>query len=257
MTNAEPGADRPGEEQRRLRRLVSSLRAHAGIAALAAACHRDVPGVDGVVVAVFAAHAGRIIISDSGPHGDQLEDLHITLGEGPGVDAVVTAEPVAADDLDHPRAHLSWPRFAADSLTCQIRAVFAYPVLLHREPVGVLSLYRTDPGPLSVVDQEHVDRYTHAATVLLRAEPHVSGTGHLNMALPIHAGEVQQAVGVVMEYARVDAVTALHRLRAYAHHSTRPMRDVVAEVRTSRRLSFDPTATATPPRQPDLHLPGR
>ena len=99
-----PGADAPATSvYARLRRLVSSLRAHGGVAAVSAACHRDVPGVDGVVLAVFAAHAGRIIISDSGPDGDQLEDLHSTLGEGPGVDAAVTGEPVTAVDLDHPR----------------------------------------------------------------------------------------------------------------------------------------------------------
>jgi hypothetical protein len=242
MTGAERGADRPGGQQRRLRGLVSSLRADGGMAALAGACHRDVPGVDGVVLAVFAAHAGRIIISDSGRHGDQLEDLHLTLGEGPGIDAAVTAEPVTADDLDHPRAHVRWPRFAAQSLTSGIGAVFAYPVLLHTQPVGVLSLYRTKPGPLSTAEQERVDRYAQAVTVLLLDDPHVNGTGHLNIALPIHAGEVQQAVGVVMEYAGVDAATALHRLRAYAHHNTQPMREVIAEVRTSRRLPFDPTA---------------
>lgn len=46
------------------------------------------------------------------------------------------------------------------------------------------------------------------------------------------AGEVQQAIGVIMEYATVDAATPLHRLRAYALHSRRPMHDVVSEVRT-------------------------
>jgi hypothetical protein len=213
------------------------------LAVSASPCRSDVPGVDGVVLAVFAADAGRIIISDSGRAGDQLEDLHITLGEGPGVDAALTREPVTAADLDHPRAHLNWPRFAAQSLTCGVRAFFAYPVLLHSDPVGVLSLYRANPGPLSPADQEHVDRYTHAVTVLLLDTPHVNGTGQMNIALPIHAGEVQQAVGVVMEYAQVDAATALHRIRAYAHQSTRPMRDVVAEVRTCR-LPFDPTAPA-------------
>jgi hypothetical protein len=96
---------------------------------------------------------------------------------------------------------------------------------------------------LSAADQEHVDRYTRAVTVLLLENPHVNSAGQLNIALPSLAGEVQQAVGVVMEYADVDAPTALHRLRAYAHQSTRPMRDVVAEVRTSR-LPFDPTTPA-------------
>ena len=53
-------------------------------------------------LAVFAAHAARIIISASGRDGDQLEDLHTVLGEGPCIDAAVTGEPVTATDLDTP-----------------------------------------------------------------------------------------------------------------------------------------------------------
>ena len=244
MMDAEPGAGAPDHEhQRALRRLVSSLRARGGVGALGAACHRDVPGVDGVVLAVFAAHAGRIIISDSGPAGDQLEDLHATLGEGPGIDAAITGQPVTAVDLDHTTAHTSWPRFAGRAVACGIRAVFAAPVLLHAQPVGVLSLYRAIAGPLSAAEHEQLDRYTHAVTVLLLDHPHVTSAGEISIALPVQAGEVQQAVGVVMEYAGVDAATALHRLRSYAHQSARPMRDVIAEVRTCR-LPFDPTAAA-------------
>jgi hypothetical protein len=244
MMDTEPGAGQPDHEQQRsLRLLVSSLRARGGVGALGAVCHRDVPGVDGVVLAVSAAHAGWIIISDSGPDGDQLEDLQATLGEGPGIDAGITGEPVTAVDLDHAQAHLNWPRFVGQALRSGIRAVFAYPVMLHARPVGVLSLYRATAGPLSAADHERVDRYTRAVTMLLLDNPHVTSAGRVSIALPIHAGEVQQAVGVVMEYASVDAATALHRLRAYAHQSARPMREVVAEVRTCR-LSFDPTAPA-------------
>ena len=120
MMDAEPGAGAPDHEhQRALRRLVSSLRARGGVGALGAACHRDVPGVDGVVLAVFAAHAGRIIMSDSGPAGDQFEDMHATLGEGPGIDAAITGQPVTAVDLDHTTAHTSWPRFAGRAVACR------------------------------------------------------------------------------------------------------------------------------------------
>jgi ANTAR domain len=241
MMDAQPGAGQPDhEQQRNLRRLVSTLRAHGGVGTVGPFCHRDVPDVDGVVLAVLAAHAGRIIISDSGPHGDQLEDLHATLGEGPGFDAAIIGEPVTAVDLDGAPAHLSWPRFTAQALTCGIRAVVAYPVLLYAQPVGVLSLYRAGPGPLSAAEHQQVNQYAHAVPVLLLDDPGIAGAGQMNVTLPIHASEVQQAVGVVMQAAGVDAATALHRLRAYAHHSARPMRDIVAEVRTCR-LPFDPT----------------
>ena len=241
--DADPGptAGHPDDEQRHLRRLASSLRALGGVGAVGAACHRELPDVDGVVLTVDAAHAGRIILSDSGPHGDQLEDLHATLGEGPCIDAARTGEPVAAVDLDHPYAQTRWPRFAEHAPPCGIRAVFVIPVMLHAQPVGVLSAYRAAAGPLSATDQEHLSRHAGAVTVVLLDDLPATGNGALDFVLPIHTRQVQQAVGIVMEYADIDAPTALHRLRAYARRSARPMHDVVADVRTSL-LPFDPTA---------------
>ena len=236
---ADAGSGPPDHMQQR--RLVSSLRAQGGVGAVGAACHRDVSDVDGVVLSVVAAHTGRIILSESGPDGDQLEDLHAILGEGPCLDAAVTGEPAMVVDLGQPSAHRSWPLFAGRAMTCGIRAIFAFPVRLHRRPVGVLSLYRATAGPLSIADQHLVEGYAQAVTVLLLDDLALTSTGRVSVALPIHAAQVQQAVGVVMEYAGVDAATALHRLRVYAHRSQRPMRDVIAEVRTCR-LPFDPTA---------------
>ena len=240
--DADPGpiAGDPRDERRHVRRLVSALRARGGVDAVGAACHRDVENVDGVVLTVDAAHAGRIILSDSGPHGDLLEDLHATLGEGPCVDAAVTGRPVAVVDLDHPHAQTRWPRFAEQAPADGIRAVFVCPVLLNARPVGVLSAYRAAAGPLSATDHEQLHRYAKAVTAILLDDPPVTSNKALDFVLPIRAGQVQQAVGIVMEYADVDAPTALHRLRAYARRSARPMHDVIAEVRTCR-LPFDPT----------------
>jgi len=99
------------EQWRYILWLVSPSRALEGVAALCRACHRDVQGVEGAVLAAFVAPAGWIILGDSGPNGDQLEDLYTTLGEGPRVDAFTTGMPVAAADLV--QAHATWPRFAA------------------------------------------------------------------------------------------------------------------------------------------------
>jgi hypothetical protein len=168
-----------------------------------------------------------------------LEDLYATLGQGPAVDTAAGGEPVTAADLDHPQAHTRWPRFAGQATASGIRAVFAYPVLLEARPIAVLSLYRATAGTLSTAERDQADLYAWAATVLLLDSSHTS-SGRLSITLPVHVREVQQAIGVVMEYAGVDAGTALHRIRVYARRSARPMRAVVAEVRTCR-LPFDPT----------------
>ena len=228
-------------QRRYVGRLGHSLRALDWLAALCPACHHEMPGIDGAVLAVSVAHAGWIILSDSGPDGDQLEDLHATLREGPHIDTTATGRPVAAADLA--QAHTTWPRFAGQAVTCGIRAVFAFPVQLDTAAVGILSVYRATAGPLSAADHNRLSRYAHTAAVLIRVDAHLNDAGQADMPLPSNAGEVQQAVGVVMQHATVDAPTALHRLRAHAHHSRRPMRVVVAEVRTGH-LPFDPTTTA-------------
>jgi hypothetical protein len=241
MTQVGTGDGRPDPEQeRQLRRLVSTLRARGGVGALGPVCHADVPEVDGVVLSIVAAHAGRIVLSDSGPHGDDLEDLHATLQQGPAVDAASTRDVVTAADLHHPRTRARWPRFAEQALAFGIRAVFAYPVRRHSRPVGVLSLYRAGPGPLGATAHEQIQRYADAVPVLLVDGLRLTDAGRSGGVLPAYAQEVQQAVGVVMEYAEVDAATALHRLRAYARLSARPMREVIADVR-GMRLPFDPT----------------
>jgi GAF domain-containing protein len=232
----------PDQEQHPfIQSLMSSPRALEGVATLCRDCHHDMPGIDGAVLAMPVAQAGWIIFSDSGPHGDQLEDLYATIGEGPRVDAFTTGVPVAAADLVQARA--TWPRFSSRAPARGIRAVFAFPVQFGTVPVGVLSVYRSTTGELSATDHARAGRYARTATVLLRAAAYVNSAGQASGSLPQDATEVQQAIGVIMEHAAVDAATALHRLRAYAHHSRRSMRDVVAEVRADH-LPFNPT-TAT------------
>lgn len=243
--NADPGplAGHSDDEQPHLHRLIASLRAAGGIGAAGPALHREVPEADGVVLSVDATSAGTIILSDSGPHGDQLEDLHAVLGQGPCIDATVTGSAVTAADLDHPDAQARWPQFAHQATQRGIRAVFARPLLVHTKPVGVLTAYRAVAGPLSPTAHEQLRRYTQAVTLILGTYAHSTNGGALTFVLPSGAGKVQQAVGVVMQHAGVDASTALHRLRAYAHSSARPMHDVVTDLRNNR-LPFDPT-TAT------------
>lgn len=163
--------------------------------------------------------------------------------EGPRTDVVTTGRLVTYADLTHAQAYTKWPRFAAQALASGTRAVFAFPVRLDAETVGVLSVYRSTAGPLSYADHHRVNRYAHTASILLHATAQVTSAGAVSMPLPGNAGEVQQAVGAVMQHTTVDATTALHHLRASAHHSRRPMRDVVAEARTGH-LPFDPTTPA-------------
>ena len=224
------------DQRRHIRRLVSLARALDGVAALCPACHRDVPGVDGVVLTCFVAYAGWIILSDSGPNGDQLEDLHATLGEGPRTDVVATGKPIAAADLVRAQEHAKWPRFAARALACGIRAVFAFPVQFDTQAVGVLSVYRATAGPLSAADHNRVNRYAHTATVLLRGIAQVNSSGAVSMPLPDNAAEVQQA------RRRRHAACQRERCRRAASPPRQRPRLPTTDARRGRRGPHRPTA---------------
>jgi len=103
--------------------------------------------------------AGISLVSDGGARGVicatddlalQIEDLQLTLGEGPCVDAIGGGGPVLVPDLDD-RRHLAperWPAFLAAVAAAGVRAVFAFPLRIGVISLGAMDLYRRSSGPL-------------------------------------------------------------------------------------------------------------
>ena len=78
----------------------------------------------------------------------QLEELHVALGDGPGLDAHRSGRPVVEVDLADASPD-RWPSFTQSALEAGARAVFAFPLRIGGIRVGILDLYRATPGPLS------------------------------------------------------------------------------------------------------------
>ena len=197
-------------------------------------------GVDAVAITVPLAAAPHEIVYASGPVAVDVEELQLTLGEGPGMDAGAGNLTLIAD-LDVERATGRWPVFAPTAVKAGVRAMFALPLRIGGVRLGVMSLYRATAGEL---DREQLaDALMLADTacaLLLDAEflrpnatsspPEQAGTHH---------PEVHQATGMVTAQLQVSAATALVRLRAHAYAHDRRLRDVAADV-VARRLRFDP-----------------
>jgi len=120
--------------------------------------------------------------------------------------------------------------------------VFALPLRIGAIRLGVLDLYRDQPGGL---DQEQLSDVlvladTVGALLLDEAERDRLRPDGL---WPEHAGAqhpvVHQATGMVIVQLGVTAAVALIRLRAHAYVHDRRLRDVAADV-VARRLRFDP-----------------
>lgn len=200
-----------------------------------------VAGVDSAAVAVVLSASPRETVYASDRVASTMEDLTLTLGEGPCVDALADG-PVLVADLTGADCLARWPVFAPAAAQAGVRAVFALPLRIGAIRLGVLALYRAAPGGLYA--EQLADALMLADTMgglLLdeaeRDRPHPDGSW------PEHAGRqhpvVHQATGMVLVQLGVTAAVALIRLRAYAYAHDRRLRDVAADV-VARRLRFHP-----------------
>ena len=217
--------------------LLTTLRAAGGTAALCAHCHTDIPTVSGVGVTLFAVPTRRVVIGTAGNLIDQIEDLQITLDQGPCVDAVAAHAPVLVDDLTGVLAVRRWPRFATRAVSRGVLAMFAFPVIVDARPVAVLDLCRSTPGPMSPHEQDLAAAYAAAAGVLMADD--VRAGGSAGAVVSPEVARIQQATGMVMSQATADSMTALHRLRTHAFHHGLPLAAVVDEV-LAGSLRFGP-----------------
>ena len=117
-------------------------------------------GVEHVCAAVMSADRGgrrrrhgdldatpRETIYASDQVAADLEELTLTLGEGPGVDAFAGG-PALVADLTASDCLARWPMFAPAATQAGVRAVFALPLQVGAIRLGVLDLYRAQPGDL-------------------------------------------------------------------------------------------------------------
>jgi hypothetical protein len=196
-------------------------------------------GVDGVAVTVVLAATPRETIYTSDRVASQLEELTLTLGEGPGVDAI-NGGPALVADLAAPQCLTRWPAFAPAAVAGGARAMFALPLQIGAIHLGVISLYRAEPGDL---DPGHLaDVLVLADTALALLLDAADGSrrdGHQPAPAGLQHPEVHQATGMIIVQLGVSAAVALVRLRAYAYANDRLLRDVAADV-IARRLRFHP-----------------
>jgi hypothetical protein len=222
--------------------------AHVGdgpvsVAAVCMAAARHL-GVDGASVTVVSGQLTAEPLFASDELSAVLEELQFTTGEGPGSDEFWLGSPVLVADLDSAVAR--WPGFVPEAMAAGARAMFALPLQAGAIRVGVLSLYRARPGPLSAGELADVLVLADIALQLLQdASSGISGSpGYRPLnGMSDRRAVVYQATGMISVQLGVSLEEALARLRARAFAASAAVGDVAAEV-VSRRLRFDPGAEA-------------
>ena len=171
---------------------------------------------------------------------DAADEVERVVGEGPG-QVSVGAEVVTVDDTTTGERWARWgPRVAA---RFGIRSVLCVPLTTTRGPLGVLSLYSTQPQPFTKLDRSRANLMAvHTAMAVAT----VVTAGNLRRAMDAHT-QIGQAVGLLMERFGIDADEAVALLRRESQDHNVSMRSVAASLLAERTL----------PRRAGQSLPGR
>jgi hypothetical protein len=230
-------------------------------------------GVDGAAVALVLGATPREMVVAQGGVAADLEELTLTLGEGPFIDAGVDG-PVLVADLTAAEWTARWPTFAPAAVELGVRAAFAIPLQVGGIRLGVLDLSRASPGGLDpsrlndafvladtacglLLDAAALDQPNRDAAALDQPNREAAECDRPNQEAaecdrpssiaywPVGAAlqhpEVHQATGMITVQLGVTAAVALVRLRAYSYANDRRLSDVAVDV-VAKRLRFDADA---------------
>jgi hypothetical protein len=205
-------------------------------------------GVDGAGITVMGSLEGglsgaRDQLAATEGLARRLEDLQLTTGEGPCLDAYRRGRPVLVGDLAAESSR--WLGLAPEALRVGAAALFSLPVQVGAVRLGTLDLHRATPGELSKGQLADALSLASLATEILlelaqqpdAAVPGDDAGGETAIeAVPpagwlpdVHA-DVHVAAGMLSARDGGDVATALLRLRAYAFAHGEPLHEVARRV---------------------------
>jgi hypothetical protein len=192
----------------------------------------------GLSVAAKDSQLGLLVAAD--PVSERLEELQVVLGEGPCVEATTGRRPVLVADLGQEGPH-RWPVYAAAVHEAGFRAIFAFPLQVGAAQLGVLDLFRTQPGHMSGAELRRAFALADEAVMIL-LDGQERGTSS-DTAEPFDETlaappELFQAQGMVMVQIGGTLGEAMARIRAHAYAENRRLIDVARDVVTCK-LRFD------------------
>jgi len=193
----------------------------------------------GIAMVTPAGHRGVVCATDN--VSATIEDLQLTLGEGPCIDAAVRGAPVLVPDLADAAdvATERWPSFMESAAHAGVKAVFAFPLRVGAISVGVIDLYRDRPGGLSATELPAALMAADAAalSLLYLDVDGENAFGDDRTTRSSYQMQVHQATGMVMAQVGVTIDQAFLLLRARAFAEARPLAELATDV-VARRVRF-------------------
>jgi PAS domain S-box-containing protein len=162
-----------------------------------------------------------------------LTQVEQDFGEGPGVDARATGQPVAIADV---RLGQRWLRLGPVAASHSVRAALAAPVRADGRTLGALTVIMATPRLWSQAEAQAISGYARILRRLLLTAADAAEqrrlAGQLQTALDSRI-VIEQAKGVLMERKGLPPSQAFQVLRHIARSSRRKLIDVAAETITN------------------------
>lgn len=200
--------------------------------------------VDGGSVSLVSSQGSRVALGATDALAAQLEEIQMTLGEGPYLDAAASISPVKVHNFADPATAGAerWPFLAKEAARLEVCAMFGFPVSIGDVSVGTVGLYRRKPGALSA-DQlgTTLTAVDDIAASLLEQETWTEVASRVPAVEdpPVRLGTgtplVHQAAGMTMIQLDVSISEALALLRATAFAEGKALADLAIEVVGRRR----------------------
>ncbi|MFI7000509.1 GAF and ANTAR domain-containing protein [Nocardia sp. NPDC050175] len=207
------------------------------------ACLRVLP-FQRAAIAVNIEDTGWEVLCASDSVAERIEGLQATVSAGPGIEAAISGMPVFIDDFAV--IHRRWPLLGAALGLSDRGAMYALPLQVGAARVGVLDLYRDEPGRLEPAECAAASSVARVVTMILLGDGRAEGNGSEVVlgswweSAP-RGQEIHQASGMVAVQLTVSVRHAYARLQAHAFAGDRTLADVAHDVVT-RQLRFDPAA---------------
>lgn len=181
---------------------------------------------------------GDLQLIASSSEATRLVELYqLESHEGPCLEAVRTGRAVALSSGDE--GWQRWPRFAASSESVGFRSVHACPLRLRTETIGALNLFGTASAPMPAADLAIAQALADVATIGILQQRSLHRASLLTEQLQTALNKrivIEQAKGVLAEFAQSDMGTAFEVLRAFARRNSAKI-DAVAVRLVIRDLS--------------------
>jgi transcriptional regulator with GAF, ATPase, and Fis domain len=201
--------------------------------------------LDGLVhncVDLLAAAAGGLLLADQrgtlqvmAASSEQTWLLELQNNEGPCLDCYRTGEPLRVEDADDQATR--WPAFSSQLREHRLGAVYALPLRLGVEILGALNVFLPAGAALAELDLRIGQALADAATIAvvqhraIRAGEEV--IEQLQTALNSRIA-IEQAKGVLAEYAQVRMDVAFELLRDYSRRTQQRLTDVATAIASGR-----------------------